>query len=349
MSNPIPVQNIYYLLCYAWNSLEEGETIDVSGIDSTNLVDLFASVLLSGLNHLLRRGLEQGYQTFGEELTSVRGRVSVAISTRRMLLQHGKAYCEYDELTVNTQANRILKTTLSRLTRVEALDSDLKKKIVKVCRDLPEITDIPITRHAFRKIQLHSNSRYYRFLLNVCQLISENLLVDESSGSYRFRDFLRDERKMALLFESFIFNFIKTERPDLNVRKEKIKWDATAENEEDLFYLPNMETDISVRSKEKALIIDAKYYRKTMSSYYESESIHSAHLYQLTAYLKNLEARAAPDNEASGLLLYPFSGRRVDLEYNMQGHSVGAKTLDLSVNWTNIRSQLRQIVDEKFS
>ncbi|MFC1567644.1 hypothetical protein ACFL3K_00375, partial [Pseudomonadota bacterium] len=165
MSKPIPVQNIYYLLCYAWNCLEEGETIDISGIDSTNHVDLFASVLLSGLNHLLRRGLDQGYATLEEELTSIRGRVAIATSARRMLMQHGKAFCIYDTLTVNTQENQIIKSTLQHLSRTHGLNSGLRKQIVQVCRDLPEISTIPLSRHAFRKVQLHSNSRYYRFLL----------------------------------------------------------------------------------------------------------------------------------------------------------------------------------------
>lgn len=349
MSNQIPIQNIYYLLCYAWNRLEEGETIDVSRLDSTNLVDLFASVLLAGLNHLLRQGLEQGYEIFNEELTSIRGRVSVAASARRMLLQHGKAHCEYDELTVNTQANRILKSTLRRLACTDGLDSVLKKKVVKVCRDLPDITEIPITRHSFRKIQIYSNSRYYKFLLNVCQIIWDNLLVDESSGSCRFKDFVRDEPKMAGLFEKFIYNFIKIERPEFNVRKEKIRWDATAEDEKELSYLPNMETDISVRNKKKTLIIDAKYYLNTLGSYYDSESIHSAHLYQLNAYLKNLEARDNQDKEASGLLLYPFSGQNLNLKYNILGHSVRVKTLDLSAHWKHIKSQLNKIIDENFA
>ncbi|GAG60746.1 unnamed protein product, partial [marine sediment metagenome] len=31
----IPIHNIYYLLCYAWNKLDEKDIVDVSGIDST--------------------------------------------------------------------------------------------------------------------------------------------------------------------------------------------------------------------------------------------------------------------------------------------------------------------------
>ena len=41
----IPIQNIYYLLCYAWDKLEEKELIDVDPVGMTELVDLFARVL----------------------------------------------------------------------------------------------------------------------------------------------------------------------------------------------------------------------------------------------------------------------------------------------------------------
>jgi 5-methylcytosine-specific restriction enzyme subunit McrC len=51
----IPIANIYYLLCYAWDVLEEKETLaDVDALDSTDLLDLFARVLVNGTRRLLR-------------------------------------------------------------------------------------------------------------------------------------------------------------------------------------------------------------------------------------------------------------------------------------------------------
>lgn len=348
MANSIPIQNIYYLLCYAWNRLEEGEIVDVSGIDSTELVDLFASVLTAGMGHLMRRGLEQGYQTFEEELSCIRGRIQIATSARRMLLQHGKALCRHDELTPNTLANRIIKSTLRLLGKVDSIDADIKASCLKTYRELGGIDDIEVSKKTFRSVQLYANNRYYRFLLNVCQLITENLLVDEMTGKYKFRDFLRDERRMARLFESFVFNFIRSERNDLSVRKEKISWDAKSDDPDNLFYLPQMETDISVRNAEKTLIIDTKYYSKTMSTYFGSESIHSSNLYQILAYLKNMEQRVGPDVEAEGLLLYPQVNRTISLDYTIQGHLVGIQTLDLAAPWNRIQADINGMINRRF-
>ena len=74
MPKPIPIQNIYYLLCYAWDKLDQGDIVDVSHLQSTELIDLFAFVLNDGLIHLSRLGLERGYVIKQEEISGLRGR-----------------------------------------------------------------------------------------------------------------------------------------------------------------------------------------------------------------------------------------------------------------------------------
>ena len=194
MSSPIPIRNIYFLLCYAWNRLEEGNVTDVSGVDSAELADLFATVLISGVRHLLRRGLGRDYERFEEDLASLRGRVLVGESGRRMMMVHGKARCEFDELTINTWPNRVIKATMRHLSGVPSLDKELRAQLLGLCRELPSVDPVPLTRLAFRSIQLHSNARFYRFLISVCELVVSSWLVDERTGIYRFRDFLRDDK-----------------------------------------------------------------------------------------------------------------------------------------------------------
>lgn len=349
MASKIPIRNIYYLLCYAWDRLQEGEIVDVSDIDSTELADLFATVLVSGTNHLLRRGLDQDYISHEEVLPTIRGRVDVAATARRMLINHGKAHCVFDELSVNTLPNQIVKATLRILSRVPSLDSKLRFKVRAVYRDLGGIEDIELSIHHFRKIQLHSNNRFYKFLLNVCELVQSACLLDEKSGDYKFRDFIRDDRAMARLFESFIFNFYKTELSRLSVKKERLNWTASSVTDPSLSLLPSMETDISVRSDKKTLIIDAKYYSQTLQGYYDSKTFHSANLYQVMAYLKALERNEGNDAVADGMLLYPVVDRKLREVYKIEGHQVHFCTLDLSKDWREIEGELNELVVHVFS
>ncbi len=112
----IPIANIYYLLCYAWDELEEKDTLaDVDALGSTDLLNLFARVLVNGTRRLLRRGLDRGYLPHEDEIPGVRGKLLVTQTLRRNLLRHGRAACAWDELEYDTLPNRILKTTLQRL------------------------------------------------------------------------------------------------------------------------------------------------------------------------------------------------------------------------------------------
>jgi 5-methylcytosine-specific restriction enzyme subunit McrC len=73
MKQPIPIENIYYLFCYAWDRFPEGKAIDVGRIKSPKIWDLLASVLVRGINRLIRRGLDRGYTEIEEDISAVRG------------------------------------------------------------------------------------------------------------------------------------------------------------------------------------------------------------------------------------------------------------------------------------
>ena len=56
MIKNIPIENIYYLLCYAWDKLEEKDIVSVNKLDSKNILDLLSRVLINGMNYLIKRG-----------------------------------------------------------------------------------------------------------------------------------------------------------------------------------------------------------------------------------------------------------------------------------------------------
>jgi 5-methylcytosine-specific restriction enzyme subunit McrC len=342
LSSTIPIKNVYYLLCYAWNRLEQGEIVDVGQTPTTELVDLFALVLCDGVRHLSRRGLEQGYQLREEELSGVRGRLDIANSVRRFLFMQGRSFCSFDELSPDTSANRILKATLKTLMGAHDLDKDLRRRVYASYRSLQGIRDIALSQNAFRSLRVTSNSLFYRFLLNVCYFVFESLLVDERSGSSKFRDFTRDDDKMARLFQSFLFNFIARECPQWSVRSENIKWQAASETDPGLALLPKMQTDISARRPGEYRIIDAKFYRQTLGKFFDTEKVHSANLYQMTSYLMN--APAVSGVEAEGMLIYPRVDRDLRERYDILGRKISVCTVNLDAPWWAIDQEIRMLM-----
>ncbi len=63
----VPVQNIYYLLCYAWNRLEARDLVDVDAVPGNRVANLLGKVLQDGVANLIRRGFDRGY---GEAVAS---------------------------------------------------------------------------------------------------------------------------------------------------------------------------------------------------------------------------------------------------------------------------------------
>jgi len=345
----IPIHNVYYLLCYAWNALDEVQVVEVDTIRPRHVVDLLASVLARGVNHLLRRGLDRGYLEHREQLATVRGRIELEPTVRLGLHRQGRVHCAFDELSHDVLHNQILKTTITHLIGVVELDPEVRHQLAPLRRRLEGVTEIPLHPAPFGRVQIHRNNAFYRFLLHICELVWGCLVPAEGGGRTRFRDFLRDERRMEWLFERFILNFYDREQVEYSVRRDHLRWDAAAlrpEREQDLCYLPQMETDVSLRSSDRTLIIDTKYYSETLTSkYHGAPKVHAENLYQLHAYLSNMEHLGGADAEAEGLLLYPDCQGAVDLAFELRGHRVRVKTLNLNQHWNGIHADLLSMLE----
>ncbi|WP_419656522.1 McrC: 5-methylcytosine-specific restriction protein [Desulfosarcina variabilis str. Montpellier] len=342
----IPIQNIYYLLCYAWNRLDERDVIDVSGIDSTSLVDLFAKVLCGGVQHLLRRGLDRGYVDCSEDVRCLKGKLLFSPTIKRNLLNKATAHCEFDELNHNILHNRILKTTLLSMIRVESLDSQLKDRLIGLYRRFNEVDPIKLSYAVFSRVQLHRNNAFYDFLLKICELVFDNLLASESPGKSKFRDFFQDdEKRMAALFEDFVRNFYRLETIGFKVGREDILWQAEAMDEASQVYLPKMVTDISIEGHGFKVVIDTKFYREALASHYDAEKIRSQHFYQIFAYLKNLERQGGVNTNCTGVLLYPTVQKELCLNYTVESHKVMIYTINLNQDWQSIDNDLKALLD----
>lgn len=251
--------------------------------------------------------------------------------------------CRYDELTSDTLSNRIVKSTLALVEKAEHLDPTLRKRVRSLRLDLCDITEIRLNAQAFQKVQLHSNNRFYRFLLHVCELLFDLALPDQQGGAFKFRDFVRDERRMAIVFQKFLFNFMRRELNGWLVRREIIGWDSVQSSADPhLLRLPRMETDISLTRGSVHKIVDAKYYANTFATRFDSQKVHSENLYQMFAYVSN--ARPREDVTVEALLIYPQIEERVRLDYVLQGKSIGIATVDLTQPWDDIKLELLELI-----
>ncbi len=344
----IPIQNVYYLLSYAWNRLEESQIVDVESVPLTELVDLFAHVLSKGLAHVLRRGLDRGYISHEESIPGIRGKMLLTPSLKRNDLRAGRAVCSFDELSYDVLPNQLIKATVRRLLRIPALHRGTHAALADLYRRLGVVSEVILQANLFRRVQLHRNNAFYGFLLDVCYLIHEGLLVEEASGAVRFRDFVRDPDRMPLLFQHFVYNFLKREQSTSQVTSEQLRWHSAEGTEEAMRSLPAMQTDIVLSSPGRRVIIDTKFYPDALQRRYKA-TVHSDHLYQIYAYIRNLKAREGADVRVDGMLLYPAVGAPVNLGYLIDGQGVTIRTLNLAQDWRGVRRDLLQLAAGQYT
>lgn len=347
----IPVQNVYYLLCYAWDQMEAGRIVETGAQGHTEMADLFAQMLVTGTQRVLRQGLDRGYVTKEEATARIRGRIDFATSLKRAHLPRAQAHCHYDELSRNVLHNRILRSTIQQLIGLSALKNRRRDALRRLDRRLDDIDPVPLTGTVFSRVQLHAGNAFYRFLMNVCELIQQQTVPRKDGKGQRFRDFRRDDATMWKVFERFVYNFYRHEQDAYRVKRPQVTWDfdrAVPEATRQRF--PDMQTDVVLAptanaASDRALIIDTKFYADTLQSHHGRQSYHSANLYQLFAYVKNAEAKGEPYAQAEGLLLYPTTAQEIEDTATIQGHKIRVCTVNLAQDWAGIRRELLHLIE----
>lgn len=90
----IPVQNIYYMLSYAFQVLNGYKDIATEQFD--NVAELCAAILSKGITVQLKRGLDKEYIPQTEALSSLRGKIDITESIKTQSLLKKQLICTYD-------------------------------------------------------------------------------------------------------------------------------------------------------------------------------------------------------------------------------------------------------------
>ncbi len=324
--------------CYACGHTPESAGVDIDPEHCPDSLNLLALVLARATAKLIRLGLDRDYVIEEEVTPRLRGRILVAESRRRMVHRQAKMICRFDELSVDILPNRILRSTVDRLLRTEGVQPKVRVQLRLVQQALAAISPVVMRDALFARIRLHRNNRRYGLPLAVCRLVHRMLMPSERRGSRRFHEIFVDELAMPKLFEDFVRNFANLHFPESTVSAKKIRWHGEW-SPEVAEILPGMHTDVTLEHAHAKIILDCKYYRKALVGQFEKKRMHSAHLYQLTAYLRNQAVEPGWESVA-GVLLYPAVDHRLDARLRLGGQGVRVVSIDLDRPWPEIHDAL---------
>lgn len=343
----IPIRNIYYMLSYAFKILNEQSYKNIATEQFNNVAELCAAILSKGISLQLKRGLGREYIEQTEALSSLRGRIEISESIKTRSILKKQLVCSYDDFSVNSYMNRIIKTTMELLLHSD-ISKTRKKELLKLLVFFGEVEALDV--HTINwSMQYNRNNQTYRMLISICYLVLKGLLQTNSDGTTLLMDFL-DEQRMNRLYEKFILEYYIKECPQVTASASQIPW-ALDDGIGDM--LPVMQSDIMLKNKkdDTVLIIDAKYYSHTTQTQYDVHTLHSLNLYQIFTYVKNKDTEFIDKpHKVSGMLLYAATGEVIqpDNVYHMSGNKISVRILDLNKDFTEISAQLNAIVEEHF-
>ena len=341
----IRIQNIYYMLAYAFQVLNEQGYKNIATEEFDNTAELCAAILARGISTQVKRGLGKEYIPQTEALSSLRGKLDISESIKTQTFLKKQMICSYDDFSVNSVMNRIIKSTVLILLKGD-ISKSRKKELRKLMVFFDDVDVIDLYSVNWN-MQYNRNNQTYRMLISICYLVFKGLLQTQSDGTTKLMDFL-DEQRMHRLYEKFILEYYRKEHPELTTNASQIPWQLDDDFGD---MLPVMQTDIMLTKDEKTLIIDAKYYAHTTQRQYDKNTLHSGNLYQIFTYVKNKEAELAEQpHKVAGMLLYARTDEESypEKEYRMSGNQIGVRTLNLDGDFDMIKNQLNEIAEEFF-
>lgn len=351
----IPVRNLWLLMFYA-SDLFRSRGIGRIGLEDNpdDLPDLVAEILAHAVEMRQRRRLSLGYQSRAAVLNRVRGRINVLTTERHRLLARGQIACRFDELTIDAPRNRFVRAALESVSMVVR-----RRDIARRCRSLASsMKSMGVSGHA----PTRAESGAFRFgrcdandqlMIAAAALAFDLALPTEAAGANVLSLPDREVMWVRRLFEKAVAGFYAVVLSPVGWRVKcgtALGWQIEEQTTGIHKILPTMRTDVVLDNAElgRRIVVDTKFTSIVTAGWYRDETLRSAYVYQIYAYLRSQAGCGDPRADcASGLLLHPSIGAMVDETVVIQGHSIRFATVDLTDSATEIRSQLLYCISQQ--
>ena len=284
-------------------------------------------------------------------LRRVRGRIDILKSVSGDLFRKGEVACRFEELTINTPRNRLVRAAHNKMAGFEN-DADLSHRCRSLAHALGRVGvggDVP-SRAEIASDQIARHEAEDRLLVSLAHAVFGLVLPTEQAGARSLLKARREETDFRKLFEKAIGNFYTAElsRDDgwRVFPGKQLKWPVVSASTGFSTYLPIMITDIILENiqENRRIIVDTKFTEVLTRTQYGRSRFKTDHLYQLYSYIRSQERSNDPMSlSADGILLYPSVGLDIDETALIQGHRVRFVTVDLGRPSVEVIKRLQAI------
>jgi len=346
-ASAIPLRNIWLLFLYAADLVEYRDRFQGEIESARDLPDLVGRLLACVVEARLRRNLSRGYRPHLAVLSRVRGRIDTLTTETGRLMERGQVACRFEDYTMNTARNRLVRAALERLAtrisdpnaahRCRVLSGDFARLGVAAAR--PSRTELAMD-------QIGRNETADRLMVSLARMVFDVVIPTETTGANELQNSTPGEQLLRHLFERAVGNALRltlVPRGWSVTQGRRLRWPMTSASAGIAAVFPGMQTDIELfhRLTDRRIVIDTKFTSIFTASNYRSEMLKSGYLYQMYAYLRTQERPDDPHSVVSeGMLLHPQVGGAVDEEVQIQGHMMRFKTIDMTSKPAEFESSL---------
>lgn len=254
------------------------------------IFEIFIRLYIQEVQHLIKRGLKSAYYEVEDILKVFKGKMSFSQQIKHNSVHKERFYVQYDEFGLNRPENRLIKSTLVKLSK-ESESAENLKELRKLLGNFELVELSPSIEKDIAQVKIDRNSKDYETVLNWSKIYLRN---------QSFTTFVGTSFVQALLFpmDRVFEDYVGRSLRRMMQQKE---WSIFLQDRQyHLFEKQfSLRPDIVLRNEQRTIIIDTKWkmLKNTPRSNY---GISQTDMYQMYAYAKKYET-----NEI--WLLYPIN------------------------------------------
>ena len=308
-----------------------------------SVLEILVRLFCGHMWNMVRRGLVRRYLGRSDNLSVLRGHLSVASQIRINLSRPDRLACDFDEFSENNVINQVLKAALRVLLPVVRSPAN-QRNLAELLFCFQEVDDLPLAGIPWHALATDRLTHRLEPLLNLARVFIEGRSQDVLSGPSSGFTLLFD---MNELFEKYIGRLVQGifSTSELHVRLQRpTRHLARRMDGASSFELrPDI---VGCQGDQIAWIVDTKW--KRLDTLRHRDGVSSADMYQMHAYARRYESPHVyllyPHHNALG----PHAGRRAGYRLeaafpNAPLQQVSVGTVDLS-DLSKVASQLTEIL-----
>lgn len=278
-----------------------GKVFNDAGLrtDNMNLYEIFINMYIQELHNLVKKGVKSAYLSVEDNESFYKGKLMIKEHIYCNAVHKERFYIKYDEFSVNRPENKLIKSTLMKLSRISKNLQNIKE-IQKLLNHFGMVQLSKNYEKDFASVKIDRSTKDYVNLIKWSKVFLMNQSFTTFSGNNTARALLFPMEKV---FEAYVTQQLKKGLYSIECEM------STQDRRYYLFDSPlkfALRPDIVIRVRERTIILDAKW-KALENNQKKNYGISQADMYQMYAYSKKY-------NTSEIWLLYPLNEEMIQAD-----------------------------------